>query len=246
MTAMPGPRSRFRLGFSVHHQSVWLSELLANIAIVLLLVLLMSTTVGIFLNARAIHQRDRRIAALKSEKIATDYRRAALEQEARLLTLLRTLAGTRVADSTLAVVAKLVCSNSEQFGYDPLLLVAVIQVEGVFDPHAQGRFRSGAPSGAIGLMQLQYETARETARLLKMPDITAADLLKPQTNLLLGAAYLTRLITQFKNFRLGLIAYNQGPGSVIQTLSDREPLSNEYYQMVLRSYFLLKKLSEKL
>jgi hypothetical protein len=241
MTQGAVPHNRFRLGFLVRHQSVWLSELLANMAVLALLIVLMSITLMIFLNARAVRLHDRQITALRAEKIAAEHTAETMKRELLVLSLLRELAGARIADHTLCQVARLVCLNSGQFGYDPLLLLAVIQVEGVFDPQALGRFRSGTPSGALGLMQLQLETAREVAHLLAMPDISKKDLLKPEINLLLGAAYLTQLITLFHDFRLGLIAYNQGPVAVLHTLSNRRPLSNEYYQMVLRSYYWLKK-----
>ncbi len=246
MAGQASSRQRFSPGFFVRYRTIWFSEFLANIVIGLLLIFLMSITGAILLNSRAIRLHDERIASLKADSLARAHSIAGIREELRVLTLLRNLAGTKAADRTLCSVAAIVCRNSRQFGYDPLLLVAVIQVEGVFDPHALGRFRSGTPSGALGLMQLKFETAVEVAHQLNIPDITREDLLKPETNLLLGAAYLTRLITQFKSFRLGLIAYNQGPVSVLQTLSDGKPLSNEYYQMVLRSYYTLNKCAKKM
>lgn len=245
---MTSPPQMFRLrpGFLARHHALWFSEFLANIAIGMVLVFLMSITTMIFLNTRTIRLRNEQIASLKTEKIAATHAIAAMREELRILTLLRTLAGVKAEDRTLCRVASLVCRNSGQFGYDPLLLVAVIQVEGVFDPGAKGRFRSGALSGALGLMQLKYETAAEVARQLNMPEITREDLLEPEINLLLGIAYLTRLITQFNSFKLGLIAYNQGPTAVFQTLSKKEPLSMEYYRMVLRNYYRLKTLAEKM
>jgi soluble lytic murein transglycosylase-like protein len=146
----------------------------------------------------------------------------------------------------LCRVATLVSSNSRKFGYDPILLLSVIHVESIFDPSAKGRYLSGELSGATGLMQLQYETAVEVAKQLHMPPLGPRDLLKPDVNLVLGVAYLTQLITQFKSFKLGLLAYNQGPVAVYQTISNGEPLTLDYYKLVLKSYFSLKKTAKEI
>ena len=235
-----------RIGFLVRHKTIWLSELLANIIVGLVLVCLMSITALIVIRERAVRRLDHRITDLRSEKIRSDLSLAQMQRELQILTLLRTLAGDKVADTTLCRVAGLVYRNSEGFGYDPLLLLAVIRVESVYDPLAKGCFASGAVSGAIGLMQLQVETAQEIAQQLHYPAISKQDLLKPDVNLVLGVAYLTRLITQFKSFKLGLLAYNQGPGVVMQTLSSGEPLLLDYYKSVLHRYWELKKAAAKI
>ena len=58
---------------------------------------------------------------------------------------------------------------------------------------------------------------------------------------MLGVGYLTRLIAQFHSFKLGLLAYNQGPGVVMDHLSTKTPLSINYYNRVLNCYYQLKK-----
>ena len=72
-----------------------------------------------------------------------------LERDARIMTLLRKLAGATVPDHALCVVAKTVSHSSAQFGYDPLLLLAVIRVESVFNAGARGRFLSGTPERRV-------------------------------------------------------------------------------------------------
>jgi soluble lytic murein transglycosylase-like protein len=233
-------------GFLIRHRALWLSELLAGSAVALLLVCFMSMTLIILLNSLTIRAFDRDIAAREAEKIQQTYAISGLREQARILSLIRKLAGGMVSDSTLCEVAGLVHRSSAQFGYDPLLLVAVIRVEGVFNPAARGRYISGAYSGAIGLMQLKFETAQEMARKLKLPLRNEQDLFNPEINLVLGIAYLTQLVKRFKSFKLGLLAYNQGPGVIRQTLTNKEPLSITYYQKVLRYYYRLKKMSATL
>jgi len=82
-------------------------------------------------------------------------------------------------------------------------------VESKFSAQASGQYKSGSASGAFGLMQLKIETAREIAASLGMRVKNTADLFRPDVNVVLGVAYLTQLISQFRSFKLGLLAYNQ-------------------------------------
>jgi soluble lytic murein transglycosylase-like protein len=235
-----------RFGFMIRHRALWISELLATVMVGLLLVCFMSIMVIILLNYLTIRESDRSIAALKSEKIQLAYTLEKQRRETRVFSTMQKLAGKRVSGTVLHQAATLVCRSSDQFGYDPLLLVAVIRVEGVFDPFALGRFRSGAKSGALGLMQLKYKTAVEVARRLEMELTSEKDLFNPEINLVLGVAYLTQLIKRFRSFKLGLIAYNLGPGAVRQTVTKKEALPMKYYQKVLRNYYDLKRIAANL
>jgi soluble lytic murein transglycosylase-like protein len=240
----PGKTRRF--GFMLRHRALWLSELLATVMVALLLVCYMSVTLIILLNYVTVRGFDHAIAAQKTECTHLSYTLDNLRREARALDVMRRLACQKVADSTLCQVASLVRRSSDQFGYDPLLLVAVIRVEGEFNPAALGRFRSGALSGALGLMQLNFKTAREVALQLEMPHLEEKDLFNPAINMVLGVAYLTQLINRFQSFKLGLLAYNQGPGTVLGQLVNKESLSVTYYKKVLSSYFQLKRMANEM
>ncbi|HAJ80784.1 MAG TPA: hypothetical protein DCO75_13560 [Fibrobacteres bacterium] len=61
----------------------------------------------------------------------------------------------------------------------------------------------------------------------------------------IGVAYLTKLITSFKSFKLGLLAYNQGPSAIKEYLHGNQQLSIDYYNKVLRRYYILKKHVDK-
>jgi soluble lytic murein transglycosylase len=77
--------------------------------------------------------------------------------------------------------------------------------------------RSGV--GASGLMQLMPATAKETARKFSIPLASPAQVLDPDTNIQLGAAYLSQIHGQFNGNRvLASAAYNAGPGRVRQWL----------------------------
>ena len=88
---------------------------------------------------------------------------------------------------------------------DPLMVLAVIQVESRFDA------RAVSSQGAMGLMQLQSDTARDLAMDLGV-QWTGDDLLfDPDLNVMLGCTYLRRLIDRFGDVDAALAAYCSGP-----------------------------------
>ena len=90
---------------------------------------------------------------------------------------------------------------------EPLVL-AIVRQESGFDPTAVSR------AGARGMMQLMPATAREMARSLDLdPDRHSLD--DPAFNLLLGSAYIDRLVRRYDgSLVLAVAAYNAGPGRV--------------------------------
>lgn len=102
-------------------------------------------------------------------------------------------------------VVPIVERYARRFHLDPLMVLAVIQVESRFEPAAV------SSQGAIGLMQLQGPTARDLAADLGL-EWTGDDLLfDPDLNVLLGCAYLRRLIDRFGDQDAALAAYCSGP-----------------------------------
>ncbi|ASF16295.1 lytic transglycosylase domain-containing protein [Shewanella xiamenensis] len=85
---------------------------------------------------------------------------------------------------------------------DPALIRAVIHAESAFNARAISR------SGAMGLMQLMPETAKEMG-------VTNAFL--PEENILGGSKYLAQMLKQFNgDIALACAAYNAGPTTVTQ------------------------------
>jgi hypothetical protein len=230
-----------RIGILFHGNKIWLSEYVSIIIVGIVLFLLFGASFLILVNESSILGNDKKITRLRSDKIAMSGLLAQLGAEEKIGAALKNVLGNSISPSTYYQLVDLVYNNSTTYGYDPFLVLAVMQVESVFKPFALGRYRNLELSGALGLMQLKPETAREIGRDLGIIITGDKDLFRPEINMVIGVAYLTKLISSFKSFKLGLLAYNQGPGVVKEHLTGKQPLSMKYYQRVLRSYYNLKK-----
>lgn len=89
-------------------------------------------------------------------------------------------------------------AESRRQGVNPDLVRAVVRQESGGNPRAISR------AGAIGLMQLMPDTARQLG----------VDPYDPQENLQGGIRYLRDMAGRFQNVDEALAAYNAGPGAV--------------------------------
>ncbi len=115
---------------------------------------------------------------------------------------------TGLSDSEERELATLIYFESMKYGYDPEFILAIIQTESAFNPEAVSNV------GAYGLMQLMPSTAREIAHEVKIPFEGKSTLSQPDLNVRMGTYYLFKMMLQFKDVRLALVAYNCGPGFV--------------------------------
>lgn len=233
-----------RIGVLFHGNKIWISEYISLISVGMVLFLLFSMSFLILINEWLILGNNKKIATLSAEKIAMNGLLVQLGAEGKIGAALKNVLGNSVSSSTYYQLVDLVYNNSKTYGYDPFLVLAVMQVESVFKPFALGRYKNFELSGALGLMQLKPETAREIAHHLGIAITSDKDLFRPEINMVIGVAYLTKLISSFKSFKLGLLAYNQGPGVIREYLTGKQRLSMDYYRRVLRSYYNLKKSAE--
>lgn len=103
---------------------------------------------------------------------------------------------------------------SEQFGVDPLFVLAVIREESRFQPDA------GSFAGALGLMQIMPKTGKAIAGQLGIPNFKNSMLLDPETSIKMGAYYLGAQLGNFsQNKYYASGAYNGGPGSMSSWIS---------------------------
>jgi soluble lytic murein transglycosylase len=101
---------------------------------------------------------------------------------------------------------------------DPALVAAVIYQESRFHTDARSQ------AGAIGLMQLQPETAEAIALRTGGTAFDVSDLTNPAINIRYGSWYLQNLFEKYRNERLVLAAYNAGQGNVDRWLASGQPI----------------------
>jgi soluble lytic murein transglycosylase-like protein len=97
-------------------------------------------------------------------------------------------------------IEKLVRRMAPEYGLDPKLVLAVVQIESGFDSKAR------SPKNAQGLMQLIPETAERFG---------VRDTMDPEQNLRGGMSYLRWLLAFFSSdLQLALAGYNAGERAV--------------------------------
>jgi soluble lytic murein transglycosylase len=125
---------------------------------------------------------------------------------------------------------------------DPALVAAVIYAETKFDART-------SPAGALGLMQIEPQTARFLAHRSGAKTFTTADLATPQVNIAYGSYYLRYLLNEYRgNKVLALAAYNGGEANVDRWLAEARargtgfdigdipfPETRDYVQRVLKA-----------
>jgi soluble lytic murein transglycosylase len=98
-------------------------------------------------------------------------------------------------------------------------LFAIARQESTFMPDAR------SPVGALGLMQLMPDTARQVARGLRIK-VTTDDLLQPPANIRLGSTYLSNMLQRYRGNRvLATAAYNAGPSRISNLLRNQNAVT---------------------
>jgi peptidoglycan lytic transglycosylase len=103
---------------------------------------------------------------------------------------------------------QIVRGHARNYQLDPALLAAVI--------YQESKFRADAKSdaGAIGLMQLQPETAKGIAIRTGGSRFQTSDLYNPEINVRYGSWYLRHLLDKYDDEKTALAAYNAGQRNV--------------------------------
>jgi soluble lytic murein transglycosylase-like protein len=103
-------------------------------------------------------------------------------------------------------LARTLVDESEKARIDPLLVLALIEVESSYDPDALSN------RGARGLMQLREPTLRREVARAGLEWDDAHD---PAVNVQAGIRYLRRLLDAFGREEVALMAYNAGPNRIL-------------------------------
>jgi hypothetical protein len=151
-----------------------------------------------------------------------------------------------MAEEEQISLANVICDESQRFGYDPLMILAIIVTESHFRPDARSSV------GATGLMQVMPFVGKDLAEQVtaKSPELWDDDrpmewigretLLDPVQNVRLGILHLSQLIIKFGSVRDGIRAYNFGPTSLENRIRNGRGLPKQYMQRVLARYDELK------
>jgi soluble lytic murein transglycosylase len=102
----------------------------------------------------------------------------------------------------------IVRGHAENYNLRPELLAAVIYQESKFDAEAR------SDAGAVGLMQLQPETAKGIALRTGGSRFRVEDLTNPEINVRYGSWYLRHLLDKYDDEEIALAAFNAGQGNV--------------------------------
>ncbi len=138
-------------------------------------------------------------------------------------------------------ISQAVLDESVKRNFDPLLVLAVIQIESEF------RRAAVSPVGARGMMQIMPDTGKYLAEALRRerglrPAFFKPELLDdPLLNIRLGTYYLHDLLKKFQNIGLALIAYNLGPAEVQNRIENKIEFSDEFAAAVMGAYHRFKK-----
>src|SRR5690606_32048207 len=106
---------------------------------------------------------------------------------------------------------------------DPAWIAAQIRAESTFTAHAR------SPADARGLMQVLPSTGAAVARKLGRKWNGAASLYDPETNIVLGTAYLRQMLDEYRSPPVAIAAYNAGPRPVARWQAERAGLESDFW-----------------
>jgi len=106
---------------------------------------------------------------------------------------------------------------SKEYDLDILLVASVIRAESKFDSKAV------SPKGAKGLMQIASITGNWASKELAIEDYNEELLFNPDANIRIGCWYLNKLMKEFDNDIVHILAaYNAGSGNVSKWLRNEK------------------------
>jgi soluble lytic murein transglycosylase-like protein len=128
-----------------------------------------------------------------------------------------------------------------KYGLDPMLVLALIQVESGF------QYKAVSPMGARGIMQIMPDVGQGLAQESGVRPQSDTRRFRPESlddpvfNIKLGVYYLDGLKKSFRDVSTALVAYNLGPTELRNRIENNIEFSDEYASIVLSAYQKLKK-----
>lgn len=133
-------------------------------------------------------------------------------------------------------LSQVIYDESKKYGYDPLLIFALILTESRFKKEQVSEM------GALGLMQMKPSVGYDLCQRSGLKWKGELSLFEPAFNIQLGTLYLFELILQFKDVKKAIIAYNVGENALKLRLKDGQKPPTYFLSQVLKKY---KELKEK-
>jgi tetratricopeptide (TPR) repeat protein len=122
-------------------------------------------------------------------------------------------------------------AHCERWDVDPLLVLAVMRQESVYNANAM------SPTGAMGLVQFITGTGAKVSAMLEEPLYSPDDMFNPSINLRYAVFYLKILSERFGgNFPMAVASYNGGPHFMshdLRGMMDKVPL-DAFVEMIER------------
>lgn len=136
-------------------------------------------------------------------------------------------------------VSEVVVEESRLAGFDPLYVLAVMEVESDFIPEAVSN------RNAHGLLQLRPVTLEEISKHEQLP---AKSALEPQmiVNLRLGIRYLALMEKRFSTRERALAAWNAGPGAVARELESTGEVPERWLSFARKVHYEHRRLRQRL
>ncbi|WP_202841393.1 lytic transglycosylase domain-containing protein [Luteimonas saliphila] len=119
--------------------------------------------------------------------------------------------------------ADVIQREAKKNGLDPAWIAAEIRAESTFNPRAR------SPADARGLMQVLPGTGAAVARRLGLPWSGAESLYDPETNIVIGTAYLREKEQMYGKPYVAIAAYNAGPTPTSRWLSQRPTMDPDLW-----------------
>jgi soluble lytic murein transglycosylase-like protein len=141
-------------------------------------------------------------------------------------------------------ISEVILQESSRHGLDPMLVLALIDVESKF------QYAAVSPAGARGIMQILPGVAEGLANEIGLSQHFGAQRFRPEfldnpiLNIKLGVYYLKDLKKSFRTTNLALTAYNLGPTETRNRLENDIELSDDYTSAVLSTYQKYKQSKE--
>ena len=167
------------------------------------------------------------LLATPANLVGETYRMDAVRQH-RYLKIESWLLSQVASVDIASVLARGILHESEKNSLDPVLILALIQVESRFDHQAV------SPRGAQGLMQVRPIVVTELADEGKIPACLKSSLKDPLVNVQVGVSYLAHLNEMFGDLKVALTAYNWGPTRIRRKLLAKETIPLQYANKVLQ------------